>query len=103
MQKAMRNPFIFNGYQGADFFFDREQELGSLLKYVSSGINVTLMAQCRLGKTGLIYRLMDELKATESNVTSIYIDIFATRNIEEFNKSIANAIINKFPSEKYMF
>lgn len=95
----MINPFIFNGYQGADFFFDREQELGSLLKYVTSGINVTLMAQRRLGKTGLIYRLMDELKTTESNVTSIYIDIFATRNIEEFNKSIANAIINKFPSE----
>lgn len=95
----MINPFIFNGYQGADFFFDREQELGSLLKYVSSGINVTLMAQRRLGKTGLIYRLMDELKTTESKVTSIYIDIFATRNIEEFNKSIADAIINKFPSE----
>lgn len=95
----MINPFIFNGYQGADFFFDREQELGSLLKYVSSGINVTLMAQRRLGKTGLIYRLMDELKTTESKVTSIYIDIFATRNIEEFNKSIANAIINNFPSE----
>lgn len=95
----MTNPFIFNGYEGAELFFDRENELETLMKCVSSKINVTLIAQRRMGKTGLILRLIDELKNSGSNVTPIYVDIFATRDIAELNKCIANAIVKIFPDD----
>ena len=93
----MTNPFIFNGYEGAKLFFDRENELDTLMKCVSSKINVTLIAQRRMGKTGLILRLIDELKISRSKVTPIYVDIFATRDLAELNKCIANAIVKTFP------
>jgi len=95
----MDNPFIFNGYESAELFFDREMELETLMKCVSSKTDVTLIAQRRMGKTGLILRLMDELKSSGSNVTPIYVDIFATRDIAELNKYIANAIVKIFPDD----
>ena len=76
----MDNPFIFNGYAGARSFCDREKELEMLVNFAESGINTTLIAQRRMGKTGLIFRLMDELRNTGSAVRPIYMDIFATCN-----------------------
>ena len=52
----MDNPFIFNGYAGAQSFCDREKELEMLVNFAESGINTTLIAQRRMGKTGLIFR-----------------------------------------------
>lgn len=95
----MTNPFVFNGYAGVRSFFDREDELAMLMKCMASKINVTLIAQRRMGKTGLIFRLMDELSISGRQVTPIYVDIFATRDIEDLNKCVANAIVQTFPEE----
>ena len=95
----MDNPFIFNGYSGAELFCDREKELDLLIKFAESSINTTLIAQRRMGKTGLIFRLMDELNETKSPIVPIYMDIFATRDLAELNKSIANAILKTFPEK----
>ena len=95
----MDNPFIFNGYNGSEYFCDREKELETLMKCATTGVNVTLIAQRRMGKTGLIFRLMDEINNTESGITPIYIDIFATRNLEELNRTLASAILTAFPEE----
>ena len=35
----MDNPFIFNGYAGAQSFCDREKELEMLVNFAESGIN----------------------------------------------------------------
>ena len=95
----MDNPFIFNGYKGAQYFCDREEELKSLVQFAESGINVTLIAQRRMGKTGLIFRLYDELKSTHSPIHPVYVDIFATRNLSELNKTLASAILGTFQEE----
>lgn len=95
----MDNPFVFNGYAGADLFCDRKEELASLVKFAESGIHTTLIAQRRMGKTGLIFRLMDELKQNGSSVVPIYLDIFATRDLAELNKTLASAILKTFPEK----
>ncbi len=93
----MDNPFVFNGYRGKEYFFDREKETNLLLQHAQSGVNVTLIAQRRMGKTGLIFRLFDELKTTSIHITPIYVDIFATRDIAELNHTLASAILVAFP------
>ena len=70
----MDNPFVFNGYRGKEYFFDREKETQLLLQHALSGVNVTLIAQRRMGKTGLIFRLFDELQTTTANINPIYVD-----------------------------
>ena len=94
---CMRNPFIFKGYRDAEHFFDREKELALLLDCVKKHVDVTLIAQRRMGKTGLIHRLIDELQATNSGVTPIYVDIFATNDFVGFNNALTEAILRAYP------
>lgn len=97
MQQKMNNPFIFRTYQSKELFCDRENELKKLVTNCLSGADTTLVAQRRIGKTGLIYRLIDEIESTGQPITPIYIDIFATRSIDDFVKVLSEAILKKFP------
>ena len=90
------NPFLITGYYSPDYFCDREKELNLLKKNIGGKNNTTLISPRRLGKSGLILRLFDDLKK-EGNYSTLYVDIFATRNIEEFIKAISDSILKEFP------
>ncbi len=90
------NPFITSGFVSAEFFCNRDNELLALKKYIYSKNNVTLVSPRRLGKSGLILRLFDELKSEEV-FYCLYVDIFATRNHDDFIKAISESIIREFP------
>ena len=59
--------------------------------------DMTLISQRRMGKTGLILRLFDELKTTKPDIHTIYLDIFASRSIDDFIKLLAEATMKSFP------
>lgn len=93
----MDNPFIFRAYKSKELFCDRQNELEYLVSNCMSGADTTLIAQRRIGKTGLIYRLFDEIKTRKLPITPIYVDIFATRSLEDFVKSLSEAIMESLP------
>lgn len=95
----MDNPFIYRAYQSKELFCDRQKELQKLIENALSGADTTLIAQRRIGKTGLIYRLFDEIKTEGIPLTPIYIDIFATRSLEDLVKVLSEAILNEFPEQ----
>ena len=95
----MYNPFIFRVYQSKEQFCDRQSELQKLVSNSLSRVDTTLVAQRRIGKTGLIYRLFDEIKTEELPITPIYIDIFATRSLEDLVKVLSEAILREFPEQ----
>ncbi len=92
------NPFVTKGYVSKQFFCDREEELKMLRSNFLNGINTTLISPRRMGKTGLIYRLFEEL-ATDKDIETIYIDIYPSRTISDFIKFFAEAILKKFPEK----
>lgn len=49
----MDNPYIFREYKSKELFCDRQEELKKLLTKALSGADKTLIAQRRIGKTGL--------------------------------------------------
>jgi len=87
-----QNPFVIHGYSTPETFCDREAETQKLLRAVENGRNVTLLAERRIGKTGLICHLFHQLKAQGSR-PCILVDIFATQNLLEFTKCFASAVI----------
>ncbi len=95
----MDNPFIFRVYQTKELFCDRQEELKTLITNTLSGADTTLIAQRRIGKTGLIYRLIDEIRFEKLPVLPIYVDIFATRSLEDFVKALSTAIMNAIPEK----
>lgn len=52
--KAVDNPFVISGYEGAHFFCDRVLETEQLRHEIANGNNVALIATRRMGKSGLI-------------------------------------------------
>lgn len=91
------NPFVIYGYDGPDTFCDREQETNKLLAAIENGRNITLLAERRIGKTGLIRHVFHKLEEI-GEIKTIYVDIFATRDLAEFTKCFAAAIIGQMDS-----
>ena len=86
------NPFTLYGYEGADYFCDREEETGRLLNALQNGRNTTLISMRRLGKTGLIHHSLSKLKR---EFDCVYVDIMATSTLTEFTEAFGKAVLNQ--------
>jgi len=94
--KKKSNPFLLKGYQSKEFFCDRQKEVDQLYANVTNGIDTTLISARKMGKTGLILRFFDHLKE-QGDTKYLYVDIFSSRNLSEFIKLLAEAILFAFP------
>lgn len=92
----MKNPFVIKPYESKDLFCDREKELRLMVQGCINQTDMTLMSERRMGKTGLIHRLFDELRETMAYRHTIYVDIYASRSIDDFIKLLAEAAMKAF-------
>jgi len=92
----MKNPFVIKPYESKELFCDREEELSLMVQGCINHTDMTLISQRRMGKTGLILRLFDELHETGLNRQTIYVDIYASRSIDDFIKLLAEAAMKTF-------
>ncbi len=90
------NPFPISGYYGPEYFCDREDELALLRRNIRSNINTTMFSVRRLGKSGLIYHLMDSY-SRDRNVVCLCVDIFSSTSLKDFTNMIATTVYNRFP------
>lgn len=95
------NPFVVVGYNGPDYFCDRVRETQKLIVAIENERNVTLIAPRRYGKTGLIHHVH---RMMPSEYVGVYLDIFALKNLAEFAKTFASAVVGALdtPGEKTM-
>lgn len=68
------NPFLLQGYVGADTFCDREAELAALKEAMANQRNVTLISLRRLGKTALIRHFF----ASQRKFIPVFVDLYRT-------------------------
>jgi hypothetical protein len=93
------NPFLLSGYFDEQHFCDRTEETKLLIQNAKNGTNTTLFAIRRIGKTGLIKHVFNQLNKSK-NVACIYVDIYATSNVKDFTNMLATAIYQRFPEKK---
>ena len=91
----MFNPFILVPYESKELFCDRVEETRNIADYLLGGSNVTLISPRRYGKTGLIFRVLEELKEKDSSIDVLYVDIYSSNCVDDFIKLFAEAILNK--------
>lgn len=94
-----KNPFIINTYQGKEYFCDREHNLESLINNIKSELNTTLISIRRIGKTGLIKHLFEHLE-DNFQYKCLFVDLFATQNLNDFANQLANEISKKFTNKE---
>lgn len=64
-----------------------------MMNFISNGVNITLISPRRYGKTGLIYRTFDELKMSNSEFDTLYVDIYSSQSIEDFIRLLTEAVV----------
>ena len=94
----MNNPFLIVGYQGPEYFCDREKETEVILSALHNGRNITLVSPRRMGKTGLIKNVFYTLQEKEKHAKCFYLDIFSTQNLREFVALLGREILGKLDS-----
>ena len=78
MKNIPTNPFLITGYQGPDYFCDREKETASLMSALKNGRNITLISPRRMGKTELIKNVFYYIQKENKSAACFYLDIFST-------------------------
>ena len=91
----MENPFLLYGYEGPDYFCDREEETKQLVDSMRNGTNITLISPRRMGKSGLIHHTFQYLKEQNSDFRCFYIDLYPTRSLADFVTLLGKAVIGK--------
>ena len=89
----MKNPFVTSGYEGPEYFCDREEETAKLIRQLTNGNNVVLMSPRRMGKTGLLYHAFQQEEIANEYHTFI-IDIYSTKNMNDLVAEIGKVILN---------
>ena len=94
----IRNPFVTNGYVGADYFCDRVGETEFLVRMLTNENNIALISPRRLGKTDLIRHCFEQPEIKEHYHTFI-IDIYATKNLGDLVNVLSKAILENLRSK----
>ncbi len=103
MRKDNINPFPVKGYEGPEYFCDREEESKRLVSAMRTGRNVTLFAVRRMGKSALIHHVFHQLKQKNKSTYCFYIDLMPTNNLSEFANQLGLAVLGKMDSNTTRF
>lgn len=93
------NPFFIGTEIPLEYFCDRTAEISLLKRHMDNGRNVVLSSPRRLGKSGLIHHFFSQPDIVKQYNT-FFVDIYATKSIEEFIYELSRAIQKKEAQNK---
>lgn len=95
----MKNPFLTYGYNGPEYFCDRENETKRLISLLKNGNHVALMSPRRMGKTGLIHHCFAQPELQKEYYLFV-VDIYATKSMAELTYELGRAILSVLKSKE---
>lgn len=90
----LNNPFVTNGYAGAEYFCDREVETKQITELLSNENNIALISPRRIGKTELIHHCFEQPEIKDKYYTFV-IDIYSTNSVSDLVNMFGKAIIDE--------
>lgn len=90
----LNNPFVTNGYAGAEYFCDREVETKQITELLSNENNIALISPRRIGKTELIHHCFSQPEIKDKYYTFV-IDIYSTNSVSDLVNMFGKAIIDE--------
>ena len=101
LNSVIVNPFNYISIAQGDNFYDRTEETERMVKTLSGGNNIVLLAPRRYGKTSLVFKVMEELE--KQNIVCVYFDMMPVYSLESFVELFTQALYRKQTAkEKFM-
>ena len=88
----MKNPFLFGPLVSGESFYDRAEIERELLRAVGNGTNVLLYGPRRYGKSSLVARAVEKLRA--EGHPCVYFDMMKVDSMEQFLQAYASAALS---------
>lgn len=89
----MRNPFVTNGYAGAEYFCDRVAETSDMRNLLRNENNIALISPRRLGKTELINHVFD-CDEFRNDYHCFIVDIYASKSLNDLVNLLGKAVLD---------
>lgn len=90
----MNIPFVYGRLAEADDFTGREQDILRLKQNLTGRINTTIVSPRRWGKSSLVHRTLEEIKAESDKYLTCHVDVFNCRDEESFYQAYMNAVLS---------
>lgn len=87
----MKNPFITGKFATGEYYCERPREFAEIKNFLENGHNVALLSPRHMGKSSFILQLFQDPGLREEYYC-IFVDIYATRSMEEFVAVFSKAI-----------
>jgi uncharacterized protein len=72
MKDTIKNPFLIAGYHSPAYFCDRERETEKIISALTNDRNISLISPRRIGKTGLILHVFNQLSTGKISILLLY-------------------------------
>ena len=95
----IKNPFLTYGYNGPEYFCDREVETKRLTSLLTNGNHVALISPRRMGKTGLIRHCFAQ-QGLQKDYYLFVVDIYATKSLAELSYELGKSILSVLKSKE---
>ncbi len=89
----INSPFIYGSTVSGNSFTDRENEIRKLTGNLLGGINTMIIAPRRWGKSSLVEKVTDSIKAGYPKVKIVLIDLFTVSSEEQFLEKYVGEIL----------
>ena len=93
------SPFIYGSTVSTKSFTNREKEIRKLSGNLLGGINTTVISPRRWGKSSLVEKVTNAIKADHKDVKVAMIDLFTVNSEEEFLERFAGEVLKASSSK----
>lgn len=100
--KVLNNPFVVYGYKGSEYFCDRVKETEILRQALHNERNVMLSSPRRLGKTGLIHHVFEQIESQQEDVKCFYVDLMNTKTLGQLVEVFGKSVMGKLDTSPQM-
>lgn len=97
--EKIENPFPVIAYHSPEYFCNRQSETEQLLEGIKNGRNTTVTALRRMGKTGLIQHVFQQLKG-KKGIRCFYLDLYPTTSQADLVRLLAKSTLGKLDSNQ---
>lgn len=101
----MMPPFKVGKPVEDEYFINRDREIKEILQNISAKNNISLLGLRRIGKTSILFRIMNSLK-TQKHKIPVYINCYGIPELRRFSElfidSVRNSYIKHSGDENYL-